>query len=115
MPEKQYIVAIDSGTQSIRAVLFDRAGNEIAIEQAHYEPYFSLQPGWAEQDTADYWSKLCRVCKALMAKVTIDPRAISGIGLTSQRNTVIPMDQDGNALRPGIIWLDQRTVTNIPP
>ena len=111
---KNYILAIDSGTQSIRAVLFDRHGNEIALEQAEYEPYFSLSPGWAEQRTEDYWSKLCQVCKGLMAKIAIDHNEISGIGLTSQRNTVIPMDKDGNALRAGIIWLDQRTNANVP-
>ncbi len=115
MNGKNYVIAIDSGTQSIRAVLFDRHGNEIALEQAKYEPYFSLAPGWAEQRTEDYWTKLCQVCKGLMAKISIDPREISGIGLTSQRNTVIPMDEHGNALRPGIIWLDQRTVTDVPP
>src|SRR5664280_1345324 len=115
MPENTYIIAIDSGTQSIRAVLFDRHGNEIAIEQAEYEPFFSPEPGWAEQDTEDYWSKLCQVCRKLMAKISIDHRKIGGIGMTSQRNTVIPMDRDGNALRPGIIWLDQRTVSDLPP
>ena len=115
MQAKNYVIAIDSGTQSIRAVLFDRHGTEIAIEQAQYDPYFSLAPGWAEQHTEDYWTKLCRVCRGLMAKIEIDKSQISGVGLTSQRNTVIPMDKDGNALRPGIIWLDQRTVTNVPP
>lgn len=115
MNAKKYIIAIDSGTQSIRAVLFDLHGNEIALEQADYEPYFSLAPGWAEQRTEDYWAKLCQVCQGLMARIDIDPREIGGIGLTSQRNTVIPLDKDGNALRPGIIWLDQRTVANVPP
>src|SRR5690606_23123313 len=115
MNEKNYIIAIDSGTQSIRAVLFDRNGEEIAIEQADYEPYFSLAPGWAEQRTEDYWDKLCRVCRGLMGKINIDLCQIAGIGLTSQRNTVIPMDKDGNALRAGIIWLDQRTVSSAPP
>ncbi|MEI8005649.1 MAG: FGGY family carbohydrate kinase, partial [Bacteroidota bacterium] len=51
----------------------------------------------------------------LMAKIAIDCRQISGIGLTSQRNTVIPMDKDGNALRAAILWLDQRTVAHVPP
>ncbi len=115
MNDKNYIIAIDSGTQSIRAVLFDRHGTQIAMEQADYEPYFSLSPGWAEQHTEDYWAKLCQVCKGLMAKIDIDHSQIGGIGLTSQRSTVIPMDKDGNALRAGIIWLDQRTVANSPP
>ncbi|MDT8273278.1 MAG: FGGY family carbohydrate kinase, partial [Desulfomonilia bacterium] len=115
MAEKTHIIAIDSGTQSIRAVLFDLKGNELAIEQAQFEPYFSLQPGWAEQSTDDYWAKLCRVTKGLMAKITIDPDTIAGVGITTQRSTVIPMDSQGNALRPAIIWLDQRTVSNPPP
>jgi sugar (pentulose or hexulose) kinase len=115
MPDKNYILAVDSGTQSIRAVLFDRQGGEVALEQARFEPYFSLAPGWAEQKTEEYWSKFCQVCRGLMARVRIDPREIGGIGLTGQRNTVIPMDEQGNALRPAIIWLDQRTVPDAPP
>ena len=115
MNDKKYIIAIDSGTQSVRAVLFDRSGTVLAIEQAHYEPYFSLQPGWAEQNTEDYWIKLCIVCRRLMSKIDIERREIAGIGLTSQRSTIIPMDKDGNPLRPGIIWLDQRTVDDVPP
>jgi sugar (pentulose or hexulose) kinase len=115
MAEKRYILAIDSGTQSIRAVLFDKEGNELGIEQAQFEPYFSLSPGWAEQRTEDYWSKLCQVCNSLMAKLKAAATEIGAVGITSQRNTVIPMDKDGNALRPGIIWLDQRTVNDPPP
>ncbi len=115
MPEKNYIIAIDSGTQSIRAVLFDRGGAEIALERAEYEPYFSLAPGWAEQRTEDYWAKLCQVCRGLMAKIDVDRGEIAGIGLTSQRNTVIPLDEAGHALRPAILWLDQRAVAKTPP
>lgn len=115
MSEKRYIIAIDSGTQSIRAVLFDIEGNELAIEQRAFEPYFSLRPGWAEQSTEDYWSKLCTVTNGLMNKIAIDKAAIAGVGITTQRGTVIPMDRDGNALRPAIIWLDQRSVEQQPP
>jgi sugar (pentulose or hexulose) kinase len=115
MLEKNYIIAVDSGTQSVRAVLFDRDGKLVDMEQANYEPYFSLQPGWAEQSAQDYWLKLCQVCRTLMARITIDSRQIRCIGLTSQRNTVIAVDEQGEALRPGIIWLDQRTVANRQP
>ncbi|HNY66048.1 MAG TPA: FGGY-family carbohydrate kinase [Deltaproteobacteria bacterium] len=115
MADKDYILAIDSGTQSIRAVLFDREGNELAIEQARYSPYASPQPGWAEQSTDEYWANLCTVTKGLMARITIDPKNIAGVGITTQRGTVIPMDREGNALRPAIIWLDRRTVTDPPP
>ena len=115
MSDKRYIIAIDSGTQSIRAVLFDIEGKELAIEQRSFEPYFSLHPGWAEQSTEDYWGKLCTVTNGLMKKITIDKAGIAGVGITTQRGTVIPMDKDGNALRPAIIWLDQRTVADPPP
>lgn len=115
MAGKRYIVSIDSGTQSIRAVLFDIEGSELAIEQRPFEPYVSLRPGWAEQSTDDYWSKLCTVCRALMKKVGVDPGLIAGVGLTTQRGTVIPVDEGGEALRPAIIWLDQRSVEDPPP
>jgi sugar (pentulose or hexulose) kinase len=115
MSDKRYIIAIDSGTQSIRAVLFDKDGTELAIEQRAFEPYFSKQPGWAEQSTEDYWSKLCTVTRGLMTKVSIDASQVAGVGITTQRGTVIPMDRDGTALRPAIIWLDQRTVSDPPP
>ena len=94
MSDKRYIIAIDSGTQSIRAVLFDIEGKELAIEQRPFEPYFSLYPGWAEQSTEDYWEKLCTVTNGLMKKITIDKAGIAGVGITTQRGTVIPMDKD---------------------
>jgi sugar (pentulose or hexulose) kinase len=115
VPAKNYIIGIDSGTQSVRAVLFDRDGTQIALEQIDYEPYFSLSPGWSEQRPEDYWTKLCQVCRALMEKIEVDRREIAGIGLTSQRNTIIPVDEAGNALRPAILWLDQRMVADLPP
>lgn len=115
MSEKRYIIAIDSGTQSIRAVLFDDEGTELAIEQRAFDPYFSLRPGWAEQSTEDYWAKLCTVTNALMDRITVEKAQIAAVGITTQRGTVIPMDKDGNALRPAIIWLDQRSVETPPP
>jgi len=115
MADKNYVIAIDSGTQSIRAILFDRQGSEVAIEQADHEPYFSENPGWAEQRPEDYWAKLCQVTKGLMAKVKVDPGEITGIGITTQRGTFVPVDRQGNPLRPAIIWLDQRSVENPPP
>lgn len=115
MANKNYVIAIDSGTQSVRAVLFDRQGNEVAIEQASHETYFSLKPGWAEQRPEDYWAKLCQVTQGLMSKIDIDPKEITGIGITTQRGTFVPVDKEGNPLRPAVIWLDQRTVADPPP
>jgi sugar (pentulose or hexulose) kinase len=103
MLAKNYIVAIDSGTQSVRAVLFNKEGELVAMEQVEYEPFFSQQPGWAEHRTEDYWDKLCRVCRGLMNKIDIDPRQIRSIALTSHRNTVIrdiPPGSMGLMLQP---------------
>ena len=59
--EKEFIMGIDSGTQSVRAIVYDRQGNELALAQAQHEPYFSVKPGWAEQKPEDHWKKLCQV------------------------------------------------------
>ncbi|MGC9324140.1 MAG: FGGY-family carbohydrate kinase [Desulfomonilia bacterium] len=115
MADKNYIIAIDSGTQSVRAILFDREGRELSVAQAQHEPYFSLKPGWTEQKPDDYWTKLCQVTNALMKKITVDPGEIAGVGITTQRGTFIPVDRQGTPLRHAIIWLDQRKVSDPPP
>jgi sugar (pentulose or hexulose) kinase len=115
MADKNYIISLDSGTQSTRAILFDRQGTALAIAQAQNEPYFSLHPGWAEQRPEDYWSKLCQVTNELMKKITIDPKEIGAVGITTQRGTFVPVDKQGTPLRPAIIWLDERIVDNPPP
>jgi len=114
MASKKYVIAVDSGTQSVRAILFDKKGNEVAKAQASHEPYFSLKPGWSEQRPEDYWEKLCRVTNELMQKIDVDRSEIAGIGITTQRGTFMPVDTEGNPLRPAIIWLDQRTNTELP-
>jgi sugar (pentulose or hexulose) kinase len=115
MAEKRYVLGIDSGTQSARAVIFDREGNQVAIEQIEHEPYFSQKPGWAEQYHDDFWSKLCRCTSGVMAKAKVPPQEICGIGITTQRSATFPVDKEGNPLRPAIIWLDQRATKNPPP
>ena len=115
MAEKKYVIAVDSGTQSVRAIIFDCDGKELAAAQAQHKPYFSLNPGWAEQHTDDYWSCFCQVTKSVMEKSRVDPMHIAGLGITTQRGTCVPVDRDGKALRPAIIWLDQRKVENPPP
>ncbi len=117
MSDRKYIISLDSGTQSVRAVLFDDQGKLIEIDQHKHEPYFSEKPGWCEAHTEDYWGKLCMCTKGLMRKLEgrIDPADIIGVGITTQRTTVFPVDREGHALRPAIIWLDQRENDNPPP
>ncbi|MBP7734858.1 MAG: FGGY-family carbohydrate kinase [Spirochaetes bacterium] len=102
------IFVIDAGTQSIRAALIDLQGTIRDIVKTPIEPYFSEQPGWAEQDPEYYWKVLCLTCKKLMKKNSTRVSAIRGVTITTQRGTVVNLDKLGNPLRPAITWLDQR-------
>ncbi|PAU66425.1 carbohydrate kinase [Pseudomonas sp. PIC25] len=108
MSETSYLLAIDNGTQSVRALLFDLAGNLIGKGRVELEAYYSTQPGWAEQDPEYYWQCLGEACRRLWQQVDIDRHLIKGVSLTTQRGTVIHVDGQGRPLRPAILWLDQR-------
>jgi len=106
--EQETILSIDAGTQSIRAALIDLKGNIISIAKTPIEAYFSKHPGWAEQEPDYYWKQLCITTGRLFQNSQIKNDAIKGVTLTTQRGTVINLDRKGNALRPAILWLDQR-------
>ena len=110
-----YLLAIDNGTQSVRALLFDLCGNLVDIAQVHLEPYFSPQPGWAEQQPEYFWEELCRACQMLWSQTSVPKEAVAGVALTTQRATVVNVDEAGESLRPAIIWLDQRRTEGLPP
>ncbi len=105
---KDYILAIDNGTQSVRALLFDARGKLVDKAQVSLIPYHAERPGWAEQQPAYYWESLGQACQQLWAKTSIPKAAIAGVALTTQRATMINVDRQGNPLRPAIVWLDQR-------
>jgi len=104
----EHIIAIDCGTQSVRALLFDIAGNLISKKRTPIEPYYSTAPGLAEQDPSVFWNALCDACNGLMQDSQTDPENIAAVSLTAQRATVVNLDKHGKPLRPAIIWLDQR-------
>ncbi|WP_396586329.1 FGGY-family carbohydrate kinase [Bermanella sp. R86510] len=104
----EFILTIDNGTQSVRALLFDLKGNLHAKGKIEIEPYFSKQPGWAEQDPELYWGSVAKACEELWASTDIPPSQVIGMGVTTQRGTVVNVDKHGKPLRPAIIWLDQR-------
>jgi sugar (pentulose or hexulose) kinase len=106
--EQRYLLAIDNGTQSVRALLFDLAGNLVGKGKVELEPYYSEHPGWAEQDPEYYWASLGEACRRLWAGVDVDKSLIAGVSVTTQRGTLINVDQAGKPLRPAILWLDQR-------
>lgn len=110
------LLALDCGTQSVRALLFDTDGNLLARCQQIFQPaYHSPQPGWAEQSADYYWECLVKVCQELWTQPGVDPTSIAGVSVTSQRGTVVPVGRNGEALAPAITWLDQREADNLPP
>jgi sugar (pentulose or hexulose) kinase len=114
MGGKDLLLVIDCGTQSLKALIFDLEGHLVAKHQVHFAPYFSEHPGWAEQDPLTYWSALCQACQGLWKQDRVDKCRIAGVTLTTQRATVVNVDDKGKPLRPAIIWLDQRK-TDAPP
>jgi sugar (pentulose or hexulose) kinase len=110
---QQTILAIDCGTQSLRALLFSDSGDLLAHTQREYEPYFSTRPGWAEQEPEVYWESLCKACARLKKKHRNLFDDIAGVGVATQRNSMINVDRNGKSLRPAILWLDQRKATPV--
>lgn len=109
------LLAIDNGTQSVRALLFDLQGNLVARSRVPIEPYFSEHPGWAEQHPEYFWQSLCQACQLLWQQTDISKSAITGVAVTTQRATMVNVDRDGKPLRPAIVWLDQRRTEGLDP
>jgi len=112
---KDQLLAIDVGTQSIRALLFDLYGNLLARVRVPIEPYFSEHAGWAEQQPEYYWDSLCQACRQLWQQPGVDREAIAGAALTTQRGTLVNVDREGRPLRPAMVWLDQRRTLGQKP
>ena len=111
---KTYLLAIDNGTQSVRALLFDLQGNLVDKAQVTIATYQSPQPGWMENDPEAFWQALCQACQRLWAITAVPKSAIAGMVITTQRGTTIALDKQGQPLRPSMIWLDQRRADQTP-
>jgi sugar (pentulose or hexulose) kinase len=110
------LLAIDVGTQSARAIVFDAQGRLLAKAQETFEPtYHSPHPNWAEQDPEVYWRAVGETCRRLWRDGPVRPEEITGIALTTQRATMVCLDAAGRVLRPAILWLDQRRCERPPP
>ncbi len=110
------LLAIDVGTQSARAIVFDPQGQLLAKAQIPFDPpYVSPRPGWAEQDAEIYWDAAAAACRELWRQGELRPDSISGLALTTLRSTVVCADATGRPLRSAIVWLDQRKATRLPP
>lgn len=110
----KYLLSIDNGSQSIRALLFDFNGNLLFRQKVDIQAYFSKREGWAEQHPEYYWDKIGEACHGLWAQGA-NPNQVVGVSVTTQRNTMVFLDKDGNNLRPAITWMDEREQNTLPP
>lgn len=108
MPEK-FLLALDQGTTSSRAVLFDREGRMRHIAQQEFRQLFP-QPGWVEHDPYDLWHSQWTVTRQLMREQHLAPDDIAAIGITNQRETTLLWDRKtGEPVSNAIVWQDRRT------
>ena len=115
MPDvTDHILAIDHGTQSVRALLFDARGG-LAAKSRVAVSYLSPEPGWAEQDPEVLWGAVAEACRRLWAESPVPKDAVRGVTLTTQRGTVVNVDDAGRPLRPAITWMDRRRTEGLRP
>ena len=105
----KYILALDQGTTSSRAIIFDHSGGIKAVAQKEFEQIFP-KPGWVEHNPDAIWSSQVSVAAEAMSKSSIPAREIAAIGITNQRETTIVWDRaTGNPIHNAIVWQDRRT------
>ncbi len=105
----QYILSLDQGTTSSRAILFDKNGEIVATEQQEFTQYFP-KPGWVEHDANEIWEIQMFVAKSVLKHNNIKPDQIVGIGIANQRETTVIWDENtGDPIHNAIVWQDKRT------
>ena len=106
---KPCILALDQGTTSSRAILFDRLGRPCGVAQREFEQCYP-QPGWVEHRPQDLWETQLAVARQVLSEQGVDPHSLRGIGITNQRETTLLWDRyTGEAVGPAIVWQDRRT------
>ncbi|HTA79897.1 MAG TPA: glycerol kinase GlpK [Terracidiphilus sp.] len=104
-----YILALDQGTTSSRAILFNDAGGIAAVAQHEFEQFYP-QPGWVEHDPMEILTSQMGCAVEVLGKAGARPRDVAAIGITNQRETVIVWDRvTGKPIHPAIVWQDRRT------
>ena len=104
-----YLLAIDQGTTSTRAILFSSEGEPLGVAQQEFEQHFP-NDGWVEHDPEDIWRSTIDVCKEVLEQNGVSASDIAGIGITNQRETTIVWDKEtGEPVYNAIVWQDRRT------
>lgn len=105
----KYLVAIDQGTTSSRAIVFSHDGQTVAVSQREFPQYYP-HDGWVEQDPEEIWQSVLTTLREAITKANISPAQIAAIGITNQRETTLVWEKTtGKAIYPAIVWQDRRT------
>src|SRR5690625_2211110 len=107
--KSKYILALDQGTTSSRAILFNHDGEIVAQSQQEFEQFFP-NPGWVEQDANEIWTSILACIAGVLRKADIQPDEVAGIGITNQRETAVVWDK--NTVKPiykAIVWQSRQT------
>ena len=105
----KYILALDQGTTSSRAIVFDHAGNAVSVAQKEFTQFFP-KPGWVEHDPMEIWSSQIGVAQEAISALRLSRDEIAAIGITNQRETTIVWDAaTGEPVHNAIVWQDRRT------
>ncbi|MBE3131872.1 MAG: glycerol kinase, partial [Acidobacteria bacterium] len=103
------ILALDQGTTSSRAILFDRSGRELAKAQKQFTQSYP-RPGWVEHDPQEIWGTQLAAAREALAAAKVSPSQVTAIGIANQRETAVFWDRKtGEPLGPAIVWQDRRT------
>ena len=109
----QFILALDQGTTSSRAILFDTEGAIVTVAQREFEQYFP-RAGWVEHDPLEIWSSQIGVAGEALRAAGIGPGELAAIGITNQRETTVLWDRrTGEPVHRAIVWQDRRTAPMI--
>ena len=107
--DMQYVLSLDQGTTSSRAIIFDENGEIQTIAQNEFQQFYP-EPGWVEHDPKEIWSTQAGVAAEAVSKVGARPKDIAAIGITNQRETTIVWDREtGEPVHNAIVWQDRRT------
>jgi glycerol kinase len=105
----QFILSLDQGTTSCRAILFDKSGNIVAVAQKEFTQIYP-QPAWVEHDANEIWSTQLSVAQEVLRKAKVAAKDVAAIGITNQRETTLVWDRaTGEPIHHAIVWQDRRT------
>lgn len=107
--EKRYVLAIDQGTTSSRAILFNKKSEIVAVAQQEFQQFFP-QPGWVEHDANEIWTSTLRCITEVFRKADISPKEVAAIGITNQRETTVVWDKiTGKPIHRAIVWQSRQS------